>query len=104
MRILTAAVILATAASTTVAFAQSDRLTDTQYISAARCAGLMQGADTTAIDAVLNANKAGRVGVVLDRAEVARKAAASKARKANGPGSKAEVAREIAGACTAFAS
>jgi hypothetical protein len=86
MRILTAAVILATAASTTAAFAQSDRLTDTQYISAARCAGLMQGADTTAID------------------EVARKAAASKARKANGPGSKAEVAREIAGACTAFTS
>lgn len=104
MRILTAAVILAAAASATAAFAQSDRLSDTQYISAAKCAGLMQGADTTAIDAVLNANKAGRVGVVLDRADVARKAAASKARKARGPGGKAEVAREIAGSCAAFTS
>lgn len=103
MRILTAAVILA-AASATAAFAQTERLTDTQYIAAAKCRGLMQGADTAAIDAVLNANKAGRVGVVLDQAETARKAAERKSRKANGPGGKAEVAREVAGACSAFTS
>ena len=103
MRILTAAVILA-AASATAAFAQTERLTDTQYIAAAKCRGLMQGADTAAIDAVLSANRAGRVGVVLDRAEAARKAAERKVRRANGPGGKAEVAREVAGACTAFTS
>ncbi|MFA7262043.1 MAG: hypothetical protein WC068_03390 [Caulobacter sp.] len=103
MRILTAAVILA-AASATAAFAQTERLTDIQYIAAARCRGLMQGADTAAIDAVLNANRAGRAGMVLDRAATERKAAERKARRADGPGGKAEVAREVAGACTAFTS
>ncbi|HRD29347.1 MAG TPA: hypothetical protein PLO65_13695 [Caulobacter sp.] len=102
MRILTVAVILA-AATATSAFAQ-ERLTDTQYITAAKCRGLMQGADTAGIDAVLKSNKAGRVGVVLDRADTARKAAASKARKASGPGGKAEVEREIATACGGFTS
>jgi len=91
MRILTAAVILATAATATAAVAK-ERLTDSQFIAAARCRGLMQGADTAGIDAVLEANKAGRVGVVLDRADTVRKAAAVKARKAKGPGGKAEVA------------
>ncbi|MFZ4608118.1 MAG: hypothetical protein ACOYM5_17880 [Caulobacter sp.] len=98
MRILTAAVILATAASATAAFAQ-ERLTDTQFIAAARCRGLMQGADTAGIDAVLSANRSGRLGMVLDRANTARKAAVRTARRANGPGGKAEIAREIASAC-----
>lgn len=103
MRILTAIVVLA-AASATAAAAQTERLTDTQYIAASRCRGLMQGADTAGIDAVLSANRAGRVGVVLDRAATARKVAERKSRKANGPGGKAEIAREIAGSCSAFAS
>ena len=103
MRILTAAIILATAAIGTAAVAQ-DRLNDSQYIAAARCRGLMQGADTAGIDAVLKANKSGRVGVVLDRADVARKAATTKARKATGAGAKAEVARQTADACAAFSS
>lgn len=102
MRILTAAVILATAATSTAAFAQ-ERLNDSQFIAAAKCRGLMQGADTAGIDAVIKANKSGRVGVVLDRAATERKAAERKARKASGPGGKAEIAREIAGSCATFA-
>ncbi|MDP1739285.1 MAG: hypothetical protein Q8L23_17815 [Caulobacter sp.] len=101
MRILTAAVILATAVSGGAAIA-NDRLTDSQFIAAAKCRGLMQGADTAGIDAVLQANKAGRMGLVLDRADTARKAAATKARKASGPGGKAEMARQAADACAGF--
>ncbi len=104
MRILTAAAILAVAAAGATAAVAQDRLTDTQYIAAAKCRGLMQGVDTAGLDAVLNANKGGRVGVVLDRADTARKTAATKSRKATGPGSKAEVAREIAETCSAYAS
>jgi hypothetical protein len=103
MRILTAAVILATAAVSTAALAQTDRLTDSQFIAANHCRGLIRGADAAALDATIKANASGRVGVVLDRATVARKAAARKARKANGPGGKAELARELAGPCAAFA-
>lgn len=98
MRILTAAVILATAATATVAVAK-ERLTDSQFIAAARCRGLMQGADTAGIDAVIKANTSGRVGVVLDRAATERKAAERKARKASGAGGKAELARQAADAC-----
>ena len=102
MRILTAAVILATAATgATAAFAQ-ERLNDSQFIAAARCRGLMQGADTTDIDAVLKANRAGRVGIVLDRAAIERKSAERKARKATGAGGKAEVARQAADACASI--
>jgi hypothetical protein len=102
MRILTAAVILATAATATAAFAQSERLTDAQYIAAARCSGLMQGADAGAINAKLKAQASSRVTVVLDRADAARKDGARKARKATGAGGKAEVAREISTNCAAF--
>lgn len=98
MRILTAAVILATAATGTAAFAET-RLNDSQFIAAAKCRGLMQGADTTTIDAVLDANKSGRVGIVLERAATERKSAERKARKATGAGGKAELARQAADAC-----
>lgn len=101
MRILTAAVVLATAAASTAAFAQSERLTDAQYISAARCSGLMQEADATAITAKLKA-QSNRQVVVLDRADAARKDAVRKSRKATGAGGKAEIAREIATTCAAF--
>lgn len=104
MRILTAAVIIATTLGAGAAAFAQDRLNDSQFIAAAKCRGLMQGADTAGIDAVIKANKSRRAGVVLDRAATERKAAERKARKASGPGGKAEVAREVAGACTAFAS
>ena len=104
MRILTAVAVLAAVAATgTAAFAQH-RLTDSQFIAAAKCRGLMQGADTATIDAVIKANKSGRVGVVLDRAATERKAAERKARKATGVGGKAELARQAADACAGLAS
>lgn len=104
MRILTAAIVLAVAATSTAAFAQNDRLNDSQFIAAAKCRGLMQGADTAGIDAVIKANKSSRVGLVLDRAATERKAAERKARKASGAGGKAELARQAADACAGLAS
>lgn len=100
MRILTAAILLAAAATSTAAFAQA-RLTDAQFISAAHCQGLA-GDNAGSLDAVVKANEHGRVGIVLDRADTARRDAARRARKATGEGGKAEIARELAGACAAF--
>ncbi len=103
MRIITAAVIAATAVSgltATAAFAQS-RLTDAQFIKAARCAGLA-GEDSAKFDALLKANKRGRVDFVLDKASSAKDAAARQLRSA-GEGGQAEIAAELAGACANLA-
>lgn len=104
MRIITAAVIAATAMSgltATAAFAAEGRLTDSQFIKAARCAGLA-GADAEKFDAVVKANKRGRAGFVLDKAATARSDAARAARSAR-EGGKAEIAAELAGVCASLA-
>jgi len=70
MRIITAAVIAATAVSgltATAAFAAEGRLSDSQFIKAARCAGLA-GADAGKFDALVKANKRGRADFVIDKA------------------------------------
>jgi hypothetical protein len=100
MRIITAAVIAATAMSATAAFA-ADRLSDTQFIKAARCAGLA-GEDSAAFDAVVNANKRGRADFVVDKAMDARDDAARQVRRAR-EGGKAAIAAELAGPCAALA-
>lgn len=104
MRIITAAVIAATAMSgltATAAFAAEGRLTDSQFIKAARCAGLA-GADAAKFDAVVKANKRGRADFVLDKAATARSDAARAARSAR-EGGKAEIAAELAGVCASLA-
>lgn len=105
MRIITAAVIAATAMSgltATAAFAAEGRLSDSQFIKAARCAGLA-GADAGKFDALVKANKRGRADFVLDKAMTARSDAARAARSAR-EGGKAEIAAELAGPCAALAS
>jgi len=98
MRILTAAVILATAATSTstVAFAQT-RLSDSQFIKAARCSGLA-GDDAGRFDSIVKANKRGRADFVLARAMTAKDDAVRQVRRA-GEGGKAEIQAELAGVC-----
>ena len=106
MRIITAAVIAATAVSglaataATAAFAAEGRLNDSQFIKAARCAGLA-GADAEPFDALLKANERGRAGVIIDRAKTARSDAVRATRSAR-EGGKAAIAAELAGACAAL--
>lgn len=103
MRILTAAIIAATAVSgltATAAFAQP-RLSDMQYVKLNRCAGLA-GEDASRFDAAIKANKQGRDGYISDKADEARRAAVREARGA-GEGGKAEIAAELSGVCAKFA-
>lgn len=99
MRILTAAVILATAATSTAAFAQA-RLTDSQFIKAARCSGLA-GEDAGRFDSIVDANKRGRAAFVIDKAMSAKDAAARQARRA-GEGAKAQIQAELSGVCASL--
>ncbi len=103
MRIITAAIIAATAVSgltATAAFAAEGRLSDSQLIKAYRCAGLA-GADADKFNAVIKANKRGRADFVLDKALNARNDAARQVRSAR-EGGKAEIAAELAGVCAAL--
>jgi len=100
MRILTAAIIAATAMSgvaATAAFASEGRLSDSQFIKAARCAGLA-GADAEKFDALIKANKRGRADFVVDKAMTA-KSEAARASRSGREGGKSEIAAELAGAC-----
>lgn len=103
MRIITAAVIAATAMSSLVApaaFAAEGRLNDSQFIKAARCAGLA-GDDAEKFDALVKANQRGRASVIIDRAMTARSDAARATRSAR-EGGKVAIAAELAGACAAL--
>lgn len=103
MRIITAAIIAATAmsgAAATAAFAAEGRLNDSQFIKAARCAGLA-GDDGEKFDALVKANQRGRASVILDRAMTAKSEAARATRSAR-EGGKAAIAAELAGACAAL--
>jgi hypothetical protein len=104
MRIITAAVIAATAVSgltATAAFAAEGRLSDSQFIKAARCAGLAAEADAAKFNALVKANKRGRADFVVDKAMTAKADAARAARSAR-EGGKAEIAAELAGPCAAL--
>lgn len=104
MRIITAAVIAATAMSglaAQAAFAAEGRLTDSQFIKAARCAGLAAESDAGKFDALVKANKRGRADFVIDKAMTARSDAARAARSAR-EGGKAEIAAELAGVCASL--
>jgi hypothetical protein len=107
MRIITAAIIAATAVSgltATAAFAAEGRLSDSQFIKAARCAGLAAEADAAKFNALVKANKRGRADFVVDKAMTAKADAARAARAARSAreGGKAEIAAELAGPCAAL--
>ncbi|MES2034720.1 MAG: hypothetical protein V4466_11130 [Pseudomonadota bacterium] len=98
MRIITAAVILATAATSTTAFAQA-RLSDVQFIKVAHCSGL---AGDGRFDAVFDANKKNRGVQIMDRADDAKRDAARKAKRAGDSG-KMEINAELSGICASLA-
>lgn len=102
MRIITAAVIAATAMSAAAAPAAfaSERLSDAQFIKASRCAGLA-GPDAGRFDDLVKANKRGRADFVLDKALNAKNDAARQLRNAR-EGGQAEIAAELAGACASL--
>jgi hypothetical protein len=103
MRIITAAIIAATAVSgltATAAFADT-RLSDAQFIKVSRCAGLA-GPDAEKFNAVIKANKRARADFVLDRALNAKNDAARELRNAR-EGGKAEIAAELSGVCASLA-
>jgi hypothetical protein len=106
MRIITAAVIAATAVSgltATAAFAAEGRLSDSQFIKAARCAGLASGADAEAakFNALVKANKRGRADFVVDKA-MAAKSDGARAARSTREGGQAGIAAELAGPCAAL--
>jgi hypothetical protein len=69
----------------TAAYAQP-KLTDVQYVQAARCAGLVEGSggDVAALNAILNTQSRSREAFIAERAANYRSEAARAIRKATG--------------------
>jgi hypothetical protein len=88
----------ATLTSAGLAFAQPARLTDGQYLAAARCAGLADGAGSSDYDAFMREQSKRRQTAVLERADKIRDKAAHSARIAN-DNQKGVFAAELAGQC-----
>lgn len=108
MRIVTAFIAAAMAASAAVpAFAQSDRLSDVEFLKAARCRGLVAsealGAmDTATIDAFIAAQSKGRDSYIADKADQVTADAKRAAKRAGGE-RKASLIAERDGACARYA-
>jgi len=97
---------LVAAGLATAALAQPARLSDAQYIAAAKCQALMATPalgrqDTRGIDAYMRAQGAGRSDLAQVLADEARDRAAQSARHAGGF-AKAELVNERDGACRAL--
>jgi hypothetical protein len=104
--LLITGILLAGAASAAAAQPVA-RLSDAQFVKAARCKGLAKSealgaADTAGIDAVLKVNKRGRADHIVERAMNAQNDAQSEAGRAD-DARKAELIAERNGACAAFA-
>jgi hypothetical protein len=102
MRITAAVIALACAAATT-ASAGSNRLSDIDYLQAARCSGLAasQSMDPSAYDNVLKAQRVGRAGYIQDKADATRNDAKRQAARA-GAERKPMLLAELDGACRRF--
>jgi hypothetical protein len=85
MRTLLISLTLAAAAVGSTAVA-AERISDAQYVEAARCIGLSEGAgvDASAIKALLKSQTRGRMDFIVDRADSARRDAARSVKKATG--------------------
>ena len=99
MRLFIASLALASAALAGAANAQADRLSDSEFVALARCAGLYQGAgrDAETLNHQLRAERRGRADHIRERATNARSEAASEARS----GADAERLAAERAACTA---
>ena len=103
MSMLKALIIVAPLVLSTAAIAGPDRLTDAQYIVAARCQALMASSalgsvDMHAVDAIMKTEGATRAPDVADRADTARAQAARAASHA-GPDTRATLIAERDGPC-----
>ncbi|MDB5472636.1 MAG: hypothetical protein JWR84_4196 [Caulobacter sp.] len=101
--LLISATLLALVGASAVSAQPADRLSDAQFVKAARCKGLAkgEGIDTKGVDAVIKANKRGRADWIIDKAMNAQDDAQVEASKADGT-RKAELIAERNGACQAF--
>lgn len=104
---LIAAILIAATASTAALAQPAARLSDRDFVKAARCKGLMKSdalgaADPAAIEALLKANKRGRADHIVEKANMATDAARVEAAKAD-ESARAELIAERDGACQAFA-
>ena len=106
MSMLKAFVVIASIATSSVALASPAHLSDAQYVSAARCGGLIGSpalgrGDTSAIDAVLKSEGRSRMPIVADKADEARRDAVREAAHAGVQG-RAALAAERDGVCQAW--
>src|ERR1700728_3796186 len=104
----TVAVICVGAAGVAGAATAGERMTDAQYIAAARCQALASASslgvsDTHAFDAVVRDQERGRTEIAYEAAQDAREKAARQARDA-GPYEKSQLTAERDGPCRAMVS
>jgi hypothetical protein len=106
--LLIATIALMSTAGVSAASAQSvARLSDAQFVKAARCKGLAKSealgaVETASFDAVIKANKRGRADFIVEKAMTAQDLALSEANRAD-DARKAELIAERNGACQVFA-
>ncbi|HEX6859045.1 MAG TPA: hypothetical protein VF138_02430 [Caulobacteraceae bacterium] len=89
MRIAATIIALTVAASAAPAFAQGERLTDVEYLQAARCAGLVSSdalgaTDSASMEAFMKAQSRGRASFIVDKADQIAATAKRSAKRAAG--------------------
>jgi len=104
---ITAVIVALAATVASTAHAQPGRLTDVEYLQAARCAGLAEagvgGGDAASMKAFMKAEGRGRAAYIADKAD-ANKADAQRAAKRASTERQATLAAEFAGACQRYGS
>lgn len=100
---LVATLVIAAGAGVVTPAAAQAAMSDVEYMQAAHCAGLAQGArlDTSKVDALLRANQSGRVVEAIDRGDQMRDDARRQASHA-GPFERQAQAAERNGVCSAY--
>jgi len=104
MRALTIAIVsIATLASAGLASAQDNRITDSQYLAAARCVGIAQGVGDGASDFenFYKAQGKRRPAFIAEQAEKARDQAKRSVKLANDT-QRGVLSSELTGACAAY--
>ncbi|MGH6992614.1 MAG: hypothetical protein ACRED8_06260 [Caulobacteraceae bacterium] len=104
--IIVIAALAGMAASAAPALAATNQLSDTQYIEAARCQGIIDShklgnGQAKAIDALMDRESAGRSELAEDMAQDAR-STGSRLSQTAGPIEKASLVSERDGVCAAF--
>ena len=104
MRLITAAFFAASLAAAAMPAAAKDRLSDANYLKAARCQGLAHAAvlgasDTSGIDAFVNAQSEGRDARLRNQARTIR---ADAQNEAKAEAKRARLSAELSGRCAAY--